>query len=165
MKELRGGPMFSYEVGLVFAFLLWLFGAINLLISINSTMERNLNRIGQRLSWLTLRPKPMEESDTRASLSGKIMKFLFINAFGLMFVLFSWGYVALFVGQFIYNHSKDAGAPQAVRELRWRMKNTEMTLDQIIKELMKIQGEDPSSFETFKDNYIRAMQENGITLG
>jgi hypothetical protein len=154
--------MFSYESGLLISFLLWLYWAILLLVSINSTMERNLNRIGQRLSWVTLRPKPLEATDRTSSMFGKIMKFLLITGVGLPFVLLSWVYVALFIAQFIYNRSKDSGTPQVVREFRWRMRNADLTFDQILKELMKVQGEDLANFATFRENFIQELQGRGI---
>lgn len=44
--------MFDYETGLLFAFLLWLYNVITSIVMINSRFERNMNKIGQRLSWL-----------------------------------------------------------------------------------------------------------------
>jgi hypothetical protein len=128
-------------------------------------MERNLNRIGQRLSWLTLTPKAIEPGESSHSLTRKILRFLLIFGLGLPFVLASWLYVALVVGTVIYRKSKDAGAPQAVREFRWKLKNTEMTFDQLIKELMKASDQDPTSFETVKAEILHDLNDRGIRVG
>lgn len=119
--------MFDYETGLAIALLLWLASAVILTISINSRMNRNFNKVGQRLSWLTLTPKPISASDERRSPLSSVLKFLLVVGLGLPFVLLSWVYVAFFVGTFMYRRTKDSGAPQVVREFRWKLKNVDMT--------------------------------------
>jgi hypothetical protein len=81
--------VFSYESGLLVASLVWLWAVINALVLINSRMERNLNCIGQRLSWLTLTPKQGSSEEARHSLLRKILKFVLIFGMGLPFVLTS----------------------------------------------------------------------------
>lgn len=81
--------MFSYESGLVIAFLLWFIGTIHTLVLINSKLQRNLIKIGQRLSWITLTPKPMEGEDLNRSTFSKTVKFIFIAGIGLVSVLLS----------------------------------------------------------------------------
>lgn len=156
--------MFSYESGVLVAFLLWLWSVVSALVLINSRMERNLNRIGQRLSWLTLTPKQMSAEEASRSAVRKIMKFVLIFGIGFPFILVSWLYVALAVGTLVYRKSKDAGAPQTVREFRWKLKNTEMTFDQLVKELMKVSDQDPSSFERVRSEMLREMKERGANV-
>ena len=91
--------------------------------------------------------------------------FLFIVAIGLPFVLLSWLYVALFVGTAAYNRIKDSGAPQAVRESRWKMKNVDMSFDQIVRELMKVSEQDPATFEKVRDDIAQEMADRGFTSG
>lgn len=157
--------MVSYESGLLLAFLLWLWAVVNALVLINSRMETNLNRIGQRLSWLTLTPKAMSAEDSIRSPFRKAVKFSLIFGAGLPFVLASWLYVAVVAGTVIYRRSKDAGAPQAVREFRWKLKNTDMSFDQLIKELMKVSDQDPADFEKFKSTMLHELGERGIRDG
>ena len=64
--------MFSYEAGVGIALLLWAYNAIMLIVNVNSQFERNLNRIGQRLSWLTFAPKAMESEDQTRSTTAKV---------------------------------------------------------------------------------------------
>lgn len=155
--------LFSYENGLGIAFILWLASIVIILVSINSRFERNLNKIGQRLSWLTLTPKPMDAEEMQHLPIRKFFKFLFIVAIGLPFVLLSWLYVAFFVGTAAYNRIKDAGAPQAIRESRWKMRNVDLSFDQIVRELMKASEQDPAIFEKIRDNIAQEMADRGFT--
>lgn len=157
--------MFSYEGGIAVGFLLWLLSAILLLVSINSRFERNLNKVGQRLSWLTQTPKEMSADDKNQATFSKIIKFLFIVGIGLSFVLFSWLHVAMIIGTFIYQRARDSGAPQAVREFRWKLKNIDMSFDQIVKELMKISDQDASTFETVRDELHKELKDRGVLNG
>jgi hypothetical protein len=157
--------LFSYEGGLGIAFILWLAGIVIMLVSINSRFERNLNKIGQRLSWLTLTLKPMDAEEMKRSTFRKIFKFLFIVGIGLPGVLLSWLYVAWFVGTIVDKRTKDAGAPQAVREFRWKMKNMDMSFDQIVREMMKVSEEDPATFEKVRNDLVQEMTDRGFAIG
>jgi hypothetical protein len=154
--------MFSYESGLGIAFMLWSASIVITLVWINSRFEKNLNKIGQRLSWLTLNPKAMDAEEMKRSTFRKLFKFLFIVGIGLPAILLSWLYVAWFVGTVVYKHTKDAGAPQAVRELRWKMKNTDMSFDQIVCEMMKVSEEDPATFEKVRYDLVQEMTDRGF---
>ena len=103
--------MFDYENGLLFAFLLWLAYAVLLVISINSRLERNLNRMGQRLSWFTLTPKQMDVDDQSRSTLSKVLKYLFIVGISFPFIFLSWVYVAMSIGTFIKRRSVRSRAP------------------------------------------------------
>ena len=81
--------MFDYETGIFFAFLLWLYNAVMIVISVNSRLERNLNRMGQRLSWFTLTPKPLERDDLSRSTTSKVLRYLLVVGIGLPFILLS----------------------------------------------------------------------------
>jgi len=161
----RRPTVFDYETGLLLAFLLWLYNAVAIVVSVNSRLERNLNRMGQRLSWLTLMPKPMDVEDRSRSTLSKVFRYLFIVGIGLPFVLLSWLYVVLAAGGIIYKRTKDFGAPQVVREFRWKMKNTDLTFDRLIKELMKVSEEDPSNFAEFRGKIVRELEERGLPHG
>lgn len=126
--------------------------------------QLNLRRIGQRLSWLTLRPKPMEHDDLNRSTWPNIWKYLLVVGIGLPTVLLSWLNVAWYIGVFVFWRVKDSGAPQVVREFRWKMRNADLTFDQMMKELMKVSDEDPATFDTFRENYVRDMRARGLLL-
>lgn len=155
--------LLSYENGVGIAFMLWLASIVIILVSINSRYEKNLNKIGQRLSWLSLNPKAMDAEELERSMFRKIFKFLFIAGIGLPVVLLSWLYVAWFVGTNVYHRAKDAGAPQAVREFRWKLKNTDMSFDQIVREMMKASEEDPTTFEKVRNDLVQEMMDRGFT--
>ena len=157
--------MFDYETGIFFAFLLWLYNAVMIVVSVNSRLERNLNRMGQRLSWATLTPKPLEPDDLSLSTTSKVLRYLLVVGIGLPFILFSWLNVALAVATILYRRAKDSGAPQAVREFRWKLRNTELTFDQLVRESMKAAEEDPSKFEEFRASMVNELEERGLPHG
>ena len=58
---------------------------------------------------------------------------------GLIGIILSWVSVAWTVGTLIYQKSKQSGMPQPVKELRWKMRNVDMTRDQILAEMAAAQ--------------------------
>jgi hypothetical protein len=155
--------MFTYEGGVAVAFFLWFYQAVILLVQINSRLERNLNKIGQRLSWLTLTPKQIESPEA-PSVFAQIGKYLLVVTLGFLSALLSWLYVLIAVGMFIYAKSKDSGAPASVREYRWKLRNLELTVDDLLREGMKVSGQDPLSFEQVRSELEADMQSRGLTL-
>lgn len=154
----------SYESGFSIALLLWLVGTVNVLVRINSRMERNLNKVGQRLSWATLTPKNMSAGDASRSTLGKVLRFVLIAALGLVSTFTSWLYVLLVVGFFAYSKSKDVGAPQSVKEFRWKLRNMDLSRDQVIKEMMKVSGQDELIFEDVRSELLQGMKERGLAV-
>ena len=157
--------MFSYEFGLVVALLLWLYYAVMLIVSINSQFERNLNRIGQRLSWSSMRPQPMDADDLNRSLGAKVFRYLLIVGFALPFVLTSWLYVLFYLATLIYLKAKDAGAPQLVKEYRWKLRNLDLSFDQLVKETMKVNGDSTEKFEEIRAYMESELRERGVYRG
>lgn len=156
--------MFDYESGLLISFLCQSYSLINSIILKHSLMEKNLNKIGYRLSWLTLSPKPMDSSEVIRPFYLKAMIFLVLLTFGLLAVLISWIGVAWFVGSLIYAKFKDSGVPNSVREYRWKLRNIDMNFDQIISEIVKVNGESNSaSFDELKADYLRGMEDRGLS--
>ncbi|UGQ44952.1 hypothetical protein [Massilia endophytica] len=133
-----------YETGLGVAFLVWLCNLILLLTKINSQAERNLRKIGMRHSWLTQTPKQRTASDAKRGILGTVGKFALIQSVALVSVILSWGYVLWAIGAILYAHAKDYGAPQEVKEFRWRMRNLDLPLDEIIRGMLKISGAEVS---------------------
>ncbi|HWT40995.1 MAG TPA: hypothetical protein VN081_07080 [Dongiaceae bacterium] len=154
-----------YETGIYLALLLWAWHGLMLITLVNSQMQRNLNRIGQRIGWLTLAPKPMDAGDKPGLTGGKIFKFLLIVIFGFPFIFLSWAYIAYIAAVILYGRSKNYGEPVAIKEFRWKMKNVDMTFDQIVKELMKVNDESDENFHQFRENLIRDLEERGISYG
>lgn len=154
----------NYETGVLFAFLVWLWGLAAIIINANSRFEKNLNKIGQRLSWLSYMPKPMEASDQNKTFGKSLGKFLLIAAIGLPFVFLSWVQILLYIGMALYKKSKDSGVPQNVKEFRWKMRNVDMTFDEIIRETLKLNGKDLSEFDATKAAVIQEMREAGLRV-
>ena len=157
--------MFSYEGGLVLSLFLWLLNSAEMIVHINSQLERNLNKIGQRISWATLTPKAMSAEDEARSTLAKIGKYLLIVGFNFPFVFLSWLFVAYFVGFWFYRRSKDSGVPQVVKEFRWKLKNYDLSFDEVVKESMKVVGEPPEKFDTFRESFVLELREKGLFRG
>jgi hypothetical protein len=151
----------DYESGVLIAFLIWCFGLIAMLIKVNSQMNKNLQKIGFRLSWVSLNPKPMSEFDTNKPIWRIILKFLVIAFFGFLFIFLSWVQVVFFIGMLGYKFFQDIGAPQVVRDFRWKLKNLNMTMDQVIEEFMKV-DEVKLDFEIYKSNIINDMKQRNL---
>jgi hypothetical protein len=156
--------VFTYENGLVIAFLLWLYNTISIIVAFNSTLERNLNRMGKRHSYLTLQAVELTSEDQARSTLKKLMVYLGVMAFNLVFVIFSWLQVAVLIATLVYRKSQDFGAPQSVKEFRWKMKNVDMPFDQLMKALMKLNEEDPSNFEVFRERVRNNLLERDLVI-
>lgn len=148
----------TYEAGLAVALLLWFASRVYLVVMVNSRMERNLNKVGQRLSWYSLRPKQRSPSDWAQQSWQKAAKYLFLAAMTLPSVLLSWAYVAWVAGHMIYAWSKDHGAPAAVREFRWKLRNVDMPFDQLVREMMKVAGDDETRFPQVRAEILEQMR-------
>lgn len=153
-KHLR--PTYRYRTNLR------VFSSVMLIVQINSRMERNLNKVGQRLSWTTLRAEPLSSDDLKKSLFRKIFKYILIVGFTFVCTFLSWLYVALVVGSFLYKTSKDYGALQAVKEFRWKLRNVDLTFDQMIQEMMKLDNAGHATFEQYKEALQRELILKGL---
>jgi hypothetical protein len=154
----------SYENGLLIALGLWLIGTVMVVINEFSLFNRNLNKIGYRLSWLNGSPKFMTGADVQRPIWLSLLKFLLIAVLGLAFCFLSWLYVFAAAGIFVYRKTKDSGAPENVKNYRWQMRNIEMSRDQVIRELMKIENIAPEKFEEYKEVTLTAMRNNGLKV-
>lgn len=154
--------MFSYENGVILSALLYVYYLLNLLVSINSQLERNLNKVGERLGWLTLTIKPMRESDVKRTTVGSVGKFIFIVIWQGIFIFLSWVNVFIYIATVAYRISKDSGAPKEVKEFRWKLRNRDMTFDEIISETMKVKGIDESKFEEVKEEMVTGLRDMGL---
>ena len=154
--------MFSYENGVIVCILLSLYRAVSLLLLINSTYSKNLRRIGLRVRWSELTVVEIEKSDVNQSFLKKIAKFLTVIGVEWIFFATSWLYVLVNVGLIVYRYSKDSGAPERVKNYRWKMKNVNMTYEQVIKEHMKLNEMKEEDFEQVKKETIQSMEERGL---
>ena len=154
----------TYENGLVIALFMWLATNVMLLVNEFSLFNRNLKKVGFRLSWLNGQPKPLTSDDVERPMWMSLIKYLFLAGIGLASCLLSWLYVALAVGMFVYRKAKDSGAPEHIKSYRWQMRNVDMARDQIIREMMKIAAIEPEKFEEFKDETLTEMKNNGLNV-
>lgn len=152
----------TYENGVLIGLLCWLWYAVMIIVSTNSRLERNLNKVGMRHSWVSLSAKDMHHGDLNRPIWRKIIKYLVIVGFAFPFIFLSWIYVIFTAATVIYSLSKSVGKPQSVKELQWKLKNVDLTFDQIAKEMMKVNEEDQDNFEQFKENLLMNLQERGI---
>lgn len=155
--------MFSYENGLLVSFFLYCYYIFNLILTLNSTAEQNLNKVGERHSWLSLKPKLMDSSDFDRPFIKKIGKFIFVVVWHGLFVFLSWFNVCMAVGYIFYIRYIDSGAPKAVKEFRWKLRNLDMTFDEICLELIKVKGLELEDFDAVKLELIEFINERRIS--
>ena len=141
-----------YEQGIVIALLLWLYTTVVMIVKKNSLMEKNLNRIGKTISIAGTGIKDIKYP--KDSIGKSVAKHTLMAFIGLFLTLFSWGYVLLVGGTLIYTFMKDIGVPQSIKEWRWKLKNLDMTFDELIKEILKQEGVDESEFPRVRQEWI-----------
>ena len=141
-----------YEQGILVAFLLWLYSTVMMIVRKNSLMEKNLNRIGKKISITGIGVTDIKY--LQDSMGKSIAKYTLTAVLGLILIVFSWGYVLLVGGTFAYTFMKDIGVPQSVKEWRWKLKNLDMSFDEIIKGVVKMEGLDDSEFPRVRQEWI-----------
>ena len=151
--------MFDYVTGVVVASALWVIYAVHLIVLLNSTLNRNLSQVGQRLSYMSQAATTLDWSERGESKSWKTTKYLFVIAARIPFLLLSWVYVSYAVGVFLWKRWIELTAPPDVKAARWRMKNLPMPFDMIVRELMKLTGEPPENYERFRTELIANIGE------
>lgn len=141
-----------YEMGMGVALLLWLYSVIMYIVNANSLMARNLRKIGKRIS---LTGNTVDIIYPESSKMVTVLKFFMVYfVFGLPLIVFSWVYVALIGGGILYAWQKNLGEPKEIKEYRWRMKNVDMSFDEIIRALMKAEGLPNSDFMKVRQEWI-----------
>lgn len=154
----------SYEDGIFWAFLVWCFYTVNLIIKLNSTANENLQRVGLRLSWLTLQPIEVTARYHNMHAVIRGLLFLLYLFFGLALTLLSWLYVALAIGDTAYRWQKDFGAPDEVKAVRWRLRNVDMNFDEIVVLLMKLSGRPENEADSCKAEIRDRLNRRGVAL-
>lgn len=136
---------FSYGTGVFIAAIIWFCQTVFLLVVINSRINKNLKRVGMRLSWVSLKPKTMTKKEMQGGKVWPAFKFLLLCGFGMAGIAAGWISVVLTTWLFLYVRWLSLGMPVAMREYWWKMKNLDMDSDRIISEMMKSQGIDPET--------------------
>ena len=155
--------MFDYESGVLVSFIIWFLSAIYLIIRINSTHEKNLHKIGRRLSWITLTQKELNIEYVNKPIYKKVAKFIFIQALSFISIFLSWLYVVYFFGFTLFILYKKIDMPQSIRSCRWKLNNIDMSFDAIVKELVNSSVEQ-ADYETFKEQIMKDMFARGLSI-
>ena len=147
-----------YNWGVWISFVHWLFQSVFLILLINSRLEKNLNKVSQRLSWLSNYPKPIESIDQIHPPKYKmVVKYSFLRLFNLCFIFLSWFYLFYLLVNITFNRYKRDGEPEVLKTFRWKMRNLDLTYDQILIELYKTEFTD-KSFDEFKYDYEKRIK-------
>lgn len=155
-----------YEAGVLAAFLIWLMRIGWMIIVPHTKFSRNLRRVGMCVSWATGRPRPMDEADRSRGVVAHSLRLLLLACMQLPFVLLSWISVGLTLGAFVVSLLRDLGKPQELKAAFWRLRNVELSFDEIVSELYKAQaalGKQGVPFEQFRD--AMRHQATGLELG
>lgn len=115
-----------------------------------------------RLSWLTFTPKQMAASDVNRPAYRAILKFAIVYGISFVMIILSWLSVALSLATIFYQKSKDAGAPPEVKELRWKLRNLDLSFDEIIEGMAKTRGTSTDEMDLLKSQIRDEMRAIGI---
>jgi len=151
----------DYETGVGAAVLCWLFYAASLLVRINSQTQRNLKKVGMRLSWVSNKADAWTGEDEKKSIWWSIGKYAVCIAIQVPFLLLSWIYAAYSVGSILWHLWKDLGAPQSVKEYRWKMRNRDMDFVEVVREMWKL-NESTVPLEDFLAATADEVREKGM---
>lgn len=155
---------FSYENGLLVNFLFIAYNYVNLLIQKNSIFERNLNKVGLRLSWTSLSAKEYYIDESRFSFIKKIIKFIFMFVLDVAFAMLSWLGIAIRIIMIIYFYNKRFGMPTKLKEYAWKLKNIDMSFHQLILAGMEANNVDESQYDSFSNEVLEGMRERGFKV-
>jgi len=150
-----------YETGFGLALLLWVVGNALWIAERLSLRNRNLRKLGLRLS-LTGEVTPMNSYDANRAFWVRALKFCLFSFVGLLCTLTSWLYVAMYLGGMAWRWSKQAGAPAANKEFIWRLRNIDMSVDELIRQSMKVNGRPEEEFEVVRRDVLRDLEERGL---
>ncbi|WP_335954009.1 hypothetical protein [Acinetobacter higginsii] len=152
-----------YETGLIIALAIWLFKIVWAFQHLNSNVNSNLNQIGQRISWVDFKPKPITKEYLKEGLFFKVIKFLVLwIIIPFVFALTSWVYVVYSLGIFLYRRSIDSGKPAEVKEMQWRMRNQSLSFDQVVEIMVKANKMDETKLDEYKESIKNEMRNNGL---
>lgn len=150
----------SYETGFFIAIVLKIYELLMFTFMVNSQYQRNLNKIGLRLSWLTFEPKEMEAKDYQNKSSKVFYKSIIYIAYNFCHIFFSWLYIGYYLINLLWHFSKDRGVPQNIKELRWKLRNQNLTKDEVIIEFSKIKNLNQEQIEVLKLKVEEQLMEN-----
>lgn len=119
-------------------------------VNLNSQAARNLRKIGLRYRWSNLQPVRMERDDYLPRPIWTTFKVLIWCILGLLSIAFSWLSVFFSVVMIVHSWSKASGKPAAVKELEWRLRNFDLTFDQIVEHLAKTNGVEGDAVDDLK---------------
>lgn len=152
-----------YETGLLLAVAIWFIRAIYALLQINSTLEKNINKIGKRQSWLDFTIKPLTSDYVNKSVFYKIIKYLLIwGLIPFILIFTSWLYVIYVVAVFAYKTYQNIGMPNNVKEYKWRLRNLNLSFNDLVQETVAITNNNEITFEEAREAIIEEMKSNGL---
>lgn len=152
-----------YIVGVVVALAIWIVKVVFAFVQLNSIKQRNLNKIGQRLSWITLSAKPLKKGDLDAGLAYKLLKFSIIWLVVPFFLIFtSWVYVLVSLVGVLYVLYRNIGKPATIKEFQWRLSNMDLSFDQIVEGLVQSSGTNILNIDDAKDQIRKNMKDEGL---
>lgn len=82
---------------------MYVISTVHTIVMLNSLLEKDLNKIGMRLSRITLLPKELDADFKNRTIYIKIFFWIFFLTIGLLITLLSWLSALWFVGAFIMN--------------------------------------------------------------
>jgi hypothetical protein len=101
----------------------------------------------------------MSESDFNRTPLKSAGKYFFVIALQIPTIFLSWLNVFLVALLTAYKLYKDAGAPNSVKDFRWKIRNIEMSFDEMVQALLEARGLKSEDFQTLRAEIIRTVKE------
>lgn len=121
----------------------------------HTQIDRNLRRVGMCVSWATGKPRLLTHKDRARSWIGSCLRYLLVVGFQLPFVLLSWVQVAWWGAIYLRALLNDRGRPSELREFEWRLRNVDMSFEQLAREFHMMQrplGQQKTPYSEFRDD-------------
>ncbi len=156
--------MSEYELGVFWAFIIWLIETSRLFLSLNSQLNKNLRKVGCRLRWSGGQPRMMEQDEINPTRNKVIVKTSLYVLWGLISIALSWLFVIYSTFKAVKSfYSYNFGSPEVVKIQRFKMKNIDMSFDEILKlmydvEVMLNPKVKINKFTGYKKSHIAKMK-------
>lgn len=160
--------MSDYELGLLWALIIWLIETLRLFLSLNSQLNRNLRKVGCRIRWTGGQPTMMEQDEINPTKKNIIIKYSLYLLWGLISVALSWLFVIYsFIRWIKLFYSYNFDVPEAIKIQRFKMKNIDMSFDEVLKLMYDVEvllnpKVKAKKFIGYKKSHIEKMKLFGI---
>ncbi len=130
--------LYFYFLGVIIALLFETFHSIKLIRELNSRHATNFRRAGYRISWMTQEGKVIGPRYYKFDPYFVFMKSIAFLVTQIIESLLSWITVILHIRGWLNFREAQKEMPAALKELRWRIRNMDLTGEEVIRTMVQI---------------------------